>query len=240
MFVFGCMEGVPKRRNVNMTLKTYKNDIVAARIFGAAFIAAFFTYGVGNAVIDGFFAATDPSSEIQNGNVIYACAIFSVVVLHTLANVASTTVMFTITKPFSRFASLSYLVLALLGTVCLVFGGLLLALAPAMIESHGTSSPLIALLSIGNFYAYQAGMSLWGIGGFIICLTLFKARLIPKWMCIWGMAAYVVFAVGTMSELFGSGLGITLSIPGGLFEITLALWLIFKGFDYSQVEGAAA
>lgn len=191
-------------------------------------------------IIDGFFAATDPISEFQDGNAIYASAIFSVVILHTLANVASTTVMFTITKPFSRFASLSYLVLSLLGTVCLVFGGLLLALAPAMIESHGNTSPMIAFLSFGNFYAYQAGMSLWGIGGFIICLTLFKARLIPKWMCIWGMAGYVVFAVGTMSELFGSGLGITLSIPGGLFEITLALWLIFKGFDYSQVEGAAA
>jgi hypothetical protein len=46
--------------------------------------------------------------------------------------------------------------------------------------------------------------------------------------------------VGTLSELFGSNLGVLLAMPGGLFEISLSLWLIFKGFNSSKIASVAA
>ncbi len=38
---------------------------------------------------------------------------------------------------------------------------------------------------------------------------------------------------GTTAEMFGYPIGVILSAPGGLFEISLSLWLIFKGFNPS-------
>ena len=37
------------------------------------------------------------------------------------------------------------------------------------------------------------------------------------------------FISGTVAELFGLNIGVQLAIPGGLFEITLSIWLIIKG-----------
>lgn len=43
---------------------------------------------------------------------------------------------------------------------------------------------------------------------------------------------------GTIAELFGHNIGVQLSLPGGLFEISLSIYLIIKGFR--QVEPVAA
>jgi hypothetical protein len=36
-----------------------------------------------------------------------------------------------------------------------------------------------------------------------------------------------------VSELMGSGLGLPSSIPGGLWEVFMGVWLIAKGFNAS-------
>jgi hypothetical protein len=36
---------------------------------------------------------------------------------------------------------------------------------------------------------------------------------------------------GAIVEIFGVHIGVMLSIPGGLFELIVGLWLIFKGFQ---------
>src|SRR3954451_1866838 len=38
--------------------------------------------------------------------------------------------------------------------------------------------------------------------------------------------AYPILAAGTIAELFGIHIGLILTIPGGLFELALAFWLL--------------
>jgi hypothetical protein len=38
-----------------------------------------------------------------------------------------------------------------------------------------------------------------------------------------------------VSEVMGSGLGLASSIPGGLWEVFIGVWLIVKGFSPSRV-----
>jgi hypothetical protein len=38
-----------------------------------------------------------------------------------------------------------------------------------------------------------------------------------------------------MSEFMGSGLGLVSSIPGGLWEVFIGVWLIVKGFNTSAI-----
>ncbi len=63
--------------------------------------------------------------------------------------------------------------------------------------------------------------------------VLGKSKLVPRVFPTWGAIGYLVFMTGTTAEMFGYPIGVILSAPGGLFEISLSLWLIFKGFNPS-------
>jgi hypothetical protein len=64
-----------------------------------------------------------------------------------------------------------------------------------------------------------------------LCSLLFRARLIPQWLAFWGVIGYAFHAAGASAEIFGIHISLILLIPGGLFELTLAFWLLIKGFQ---------
>lgn len=77
-------------------------------------------------------------------------------------------------------------------------------------------------------------MAIWGLGGLLFCSLLYQSKLVPRFISVWGFIGYLVFITGTVLELYGHNLGVALSIPGGLFEISLSIWLIVKGFTFSK------
>jgi hypothetical protein len=57
-----------------------------------------------------------------------------------------------------------------------------------------------------------------------------QSKLVPKFLSVWGLIGYAIFFLGAVLEILGfKGVGLVLCIPGGLFEIFLAGWLIVKG-----------
>jgi len=82
-------------------------------------------------------------------------------------------------------------------------------------------------------YAYQIGMSTLGVSGLVLCYTLYKAKLVPRVLAVWGLVGYAIILVGMLSEMMGSGLGLASSIPGGLWEVFMGVWLLVKGFNVS-------
>ena len=88
---------------------------------------------------------------------------------------------------------------------------------------------LIPKLSISMDYGYFIAMLVLGIGSIPMCFILFKNEIIPKWLALWGMIGYTVFAFGFLMELFGKESSMYFLILGGLWEITFAIWLIIKG-----------
>jgi hypothetical protein len=91
------------------------------------------------------------------------------------------------------------------------------------------------LATNGNFYAYQIAMMVLGIGSLFFCYVLYQAKLIPRFMSAWGFVGYTALAVGAVLELFGFKVGLFYSIPGGLFELALPIWLVIKGFSSSAL-----
>ena len=89
-------------------------------------------------------------------------------------------------------------------------------------------------------YAYAIGMSAVGLAGLMLCYALYRARLIPRFVAIWGLIGYAVIFAGMVSEIMGSGLGLASSIPGGLWEVFMGVWLIGKGFNASAFDSRAA
>jgi hypothetical protein len=88
-------------------------------------------------------------------------------------------------------------------------------------------------------YAYQVAMIALGLGGVVFCRVLFRARLVPRLVAIWGLVGYALLGLGAALEVLGIGVGLVLSVPGGLFELVLGVLLIARGFPMAG-RGAAA
>ena len=94
---------------------------------------------------------------------------------------------------------------------------------------------LSTLFAQAQQYAYQIGMSALGVSGLMLCYTLYKAKLVPGWLAIWGLVGYATILIGMLSAIMGSGLGDLSSLPGGLWEMFAGVWLIVKGFSSPAV-----
>ena len=80
------------------------------------------------------------------------------------------------------------------------------------------------------------------IGAAMFYLVLYRARLVPRWLSVWGLVAIVPYLVPVLLGLFSdvdvsttSTTTVLLDIPLGLQEMTLAVWLIVKGFASDRV-----
>lgn len=78
-------------------------------------------------------------------------------------------------------------------------------------------------------------IGVFGIGAFVLYLVLFKSKLLPRWLSVWGIVSILMYMLAAYLVLFGvkplSQILIILSIPLALNEMVMAVWLIVKGFN---------
>jgi hypothetical protein len=81
----------------------------------------------------------------------------------------------------------------------------------------------------GDDIAYAAAMVALAAGSVPFCRAV-AHRWIPSWFAVWGVAGYVLMAVGAVADLLVPGPGVYLAVPGGLFEMAFGILLIVRGF----------
>ena len=64
---------------------------------------------------------------------------------------------------------------------------------------------------------------------------LFKTKLVPRFISIWGFIATVMMVIAVLLMIFDRSSSMMLFIPMGLNQIFLAGWLIVKGFNLSKI-----
>jgi hypothetical protein len=144
-------------------------------------------------------------------------------------------------KPRNDTLYFGYLSAAIVATVSLLVGVifllLLIPLSDAFMGSGsavtGQYETMAILLREANYYSYNIGMAIWSVGGLMFCSILYRYKLIPRLMAVWGVVGYIVFLSGCILALFGLDFGFIHTVPGALFEVFLSLWLIAKGFNLS-------
>lgn len=214
---------------------------MAARLFGIFFIIAFLSYGIGTALIDSLTNADDFLTAINANVPTLVTGVLLIALVHSFVNIAMPVIMLPILKPFNPTLAYGYLSAALVATIIMAVGAVfLLLLGPLSadyVSANSTSAAgheLIGTLlkNIGT-YTYLLGMAIWAVGGMMFTAVLYKSRLVPRLISLWGFAGYIVLLVGSALEIFGHNdiVEIISIAPGGLFEITLSFWLIFKGFN---------
>ncbi len=216
-----------------------------ARLFGIFFILSFASYATGTSLTEIIQNNQTLPTDILENKVRLVTGAILMAVVHTSFNLGLIVVMYTILKSISQRLSVIYLLSGSLGTLMLALGAVFLLLPVSISETIGQSegywdtfsfSILLSLSSSVNFYSYQLGMIFWGCGGMVFCYLLQKSELVPVAFPVWGYIGYAVFIAGCFSELFGIPYGVVLSLPGGLFEIVLSIWLIAKGFSDTMID----
>ena len=81
---------------------------------------------------------------------------------------------------------------------------------------------VLRLMPVAAEYAYQVAMIAVGLGGVVFTWVLVRARLVPRFVALWGLVGYALLGLGAALEVLGVGVGLLLSVPGGLFEVTWA------------------
>jgi Domain of unknown function (DUF4386) len=73
---------------------------------------------------------------------------------------------------------------------------------------------------------------------------LYRSKLVPRFIAICGLTGGATIFLSTCAILFGwytqlSTVGVTLAIPVAFYEMTLAVWLIVKGFNATTADPIA-
>ena len=222
---------------------THRN---AARLWGIFFIIAFLAYGIGSGMIGTITSTPDFLTNVNANNTTMIVGVILIALVHTFVNIGLPVLLMPILKPFHKNLTYGYLSFAIASTTVIVVSGiflmLLIPLSSEYVEAGSAATDHFVtigeILKMGGFYAYQIGMAIWGMGGLLFVAVLFKSKIVTRVFSVWGFISYAIFFAGTIFELFGSSVGVMLAIPGGLFEIALSLWLIFKGFNSAAITPA--
>ncbi len=95
---------------------------------------------------------------------------------------------------------------------------------PAALQVAGS----LALESL-NFMGGTLHMLAFCLGALLFYPLLYRSRVIPRGLSLWGLIAVIPCFVATVSALFGFELPFFVYLPYVPFELVTAVWILFKG-----------
>jgi len=215
-----------------------------SRLIGSLFLAGFLTYGVGYSLATSVVADDDFLSSLPAHETTLALGVF-LMLLVTVVDVGKAILLFPIVEQYDKKTALTYLAAMIVEVVLMTVGALaLLMLIPLARESaaagaagDGWATALANTAVDANELSYQTGQLMLAIGALFLVALLFRTRLVPRWLAGLGLVGYAAHMAGASAEIFGLHISLILLIPGALFELSLAGWLIVKGFEPEAYAG---
>ncbi len=213
-----------------------------ARLIGALFIIGFLTYGIGLTLVNSVITVPGFVANLPAVQTTLLIGAF-LMLLNTVVDAGKGVLFFPILEHHGKRTALVYLAAIVVQVVFLDLGVIFLLMlvplaniaADAGASSAAWAPGLGALLSDSNTIAYNVGQATLCFGGVFLSILLFRTRLIPRALAGLGVVGYMLHAAGSVSEIFGLPLSLFLLIPGAIFEVGIALWLIIKGFQPAAV-----
>ncbi len=155
-----------------------------------------------------------------------------------------------IIKKHSESLAIGYFGFRIIGSTFLFAGifslHLLLMLSQSFVSSDQLNPTNFQttgeLLRTGRDMMNHIGMILpWSIGGLILYFSLFKSKIVPGWLSIWGFVGAVLTLIVTLMLMLNFTKIVTptyfiMNTPTALFEISFAIYLIAKGFNPTVIN----
>ena len=218
-----------------------------AIIVGALFIMALVLFLIGQAIYEPILGSPDYLDNVYPNRVIVIIGIL-LEFISALAVVLIPVLLFPILKKHNEVLALGYvsfrLFEAVLLSVAQIFKLSLVNLSQEYLNKGGVDASYFQ--SIGNsiqsviYWVDHDGLVylvVFAIGGLILYSALYKSKLIPRWLSIWGLFSAVAILTASVMVTFDIFLvlAMVLVIPIALQEQAMAIWLIVKGFNPSAI-----
>ena len=229
-------------------MQTYrKTAIIVGVLFLVATIAPLLSFP-----FSGFIDNPDDLSKIaENETQVIIGALLEIIMVISIAGIAIA--IYPVLKKYSEGLALGYAGARIIESVLFVIGVIsllsLVTLGQEFVKAGApdasyfqTSSTL--LLAVRDWGGHMLGSVILGLGALILYYSLYKARLVPRWLSIWGLIGALLALTEGILSMFGvidpfSTNAVILNIPIGLNEMVLAVWLIVKGFNPIAVNASS-
>ena len=206
-----------------------------SRLIGALFLAGFVVYGTGAILVNSVAGTPDFLPDVEAKETTLALGAF-LMIATTAVDIGKAVFFYPVLERHGKRTAVAYLATMIFEMALMTVGVLaLLMIIPLADQADHlgavTAQSLGSLAVDANETAYQIGQLSLAFGAIFLCALLHRTGLVPRWLAGWGLVGYALHMAGAGAELFGAPLSMVLLIPGGIFEVTLAIWLLVKGFD---------
>ena len=209
--------------------QTIAQDGRLSRYLGAAFLVQFFASLAGG-ILSASILSGSISGVLANvsGNSTQMRASIALQLLTSVAIIAMTLLLYAALKNQNR-------VVALVGVGWWLAEAILLAVATLgtyALLSLGATDQTLGSISLGfSHHAGDIAMLFFCVGGFLWYYLLFRSRLVPPPLSIWGLVSLPTVLVATLMLIWDRGLNpsfalYALYVP---VELVVGLWLLIKG-----------
>jgi hypothetical protein len=219
-----------------------------AVIVGVLFIMALVPFLIGQALYEPILGSPDYLDNAYPNRVIVIIGVL-LEFLSALAVVLIPVLLFPILKKHNEVLALGYVSFRLFEAVLLsiaqVYKLSLVGLSQGYLNSGGVNASY--LQGVGNsiqsviYWVDHAGLIylvVFVIGTLILNTALYRSKLVPRWLSIWGLISAVAILAASVMATFDIflGLAMLLVVPIAFQEQAMAIWLIVKGFDSSAID----
>jgi hypothetical protein len=181
-----------------------------------------------------------------NANQVLSSALFQFIM--TIAYLGFAIILYPVLRKHIESLALGFLsfrivaaVLNIAGFICLL---LVLSLSQQYVKADTQNlshfQTLGDLLRAGrDFINHVAMIFATSIGGLLFYLLLYKTKLLPRWLPLWGLFGTILTILASLLVMFRmidilTSIYMVLNLPLILLEIVLAIWFITKGFDSNE------
>jgi len=231
-------------------MKTHRKTAI---VVGVLFTFAIATLFIGQAFYNPVLSSPDYLDIAYPNRVIVTIGIL-IEFIGILGLVLIPVLLFPILKKHNEVLALGYvsfrLFEAVLLSVAQICKLLLINLSQDYLNKGGADASYFQ--NIGNsiesaLYWNDSGgliyLVVFVIGALILYSALYKSKLIPRWLSIWGLIGAVAMLAASVIatfDIFPVSFAILLMIPIPLQELTMSFWLIGKGFSPSAIASVSA
>jgi len=159
-------------------------------------------------------------------------------IINGIAYIGIAVLMFPILKKHFESLALGFVGFRIIEFVMQILADLsplsLLNLSEEFLKAGAPESSIFqtmgASLLADRFWAFQMISITFGLGALFFYIILYKIKLVPRFISIWGLIGVTVVLANTILDMLGFPPG-NLGVLMLLNELFLGTWLIVKGFN---------
>lgn len=217
------------------------------RIVGGLFILATVSSSLGFILLDAVLDDTDVLASVAASETRVILGAF-LLLIDAIAVVVIPVLLYPTFKAHNPPLARLYPASRIVESVVLVIGvvGLLsvVTLSRDYIESSPDAAGYLAssdaLVAVYDWGALLGIMLFFALAGLLLNYLLYRTRLVPRWLAVWGLLGIALLLIEGSLEVFEVDDLDLMSLPFAVQEMVFAVWLIVKGFDRPATTGRTA